>query len=167
MKYNLEILSNEDLKKLNEIVDSSLSNPTNPNLASMDEYQQSTTFFKPFDNKELSNFINNITGYTTSQINSLFYITYNEGDKLPAHRDRRNPSIKQNPEHSISYSFLLDMCEEGGEFLLENQDVKFNIPGQYLWFDGWDIVHEIKQVKKGKRKVLVVWYRVLSESKLF
>lgn len=166
MKYNLEILSNEDLKKLNEIVDSSLSNPTNPNLASMDEYQQSTTFFKPFDNNELSSFINNITGYTTPQINSLFYITYNEGDKLPAHRDRRNPSIKQNPEHSISYSFLLDMCEEGGEFLLDNQDVEFNKPGQYLWFDGWDIVHEIKEVKKGQRRVFVVWYRPDTKSKL-
>jgi len=167
MKYNLEILSNEDLKKLNEIVDSSLSNPTNPNLASMDEYQQSTTFFKPFDNKELSNFINNITGYTIPQINSLFYITYNEGDKLPVHRDRRNPSIKQNPDHSISYSFLLDMCEEGGEFLVDNTDVNFKLPGQYLWFDGWDILHEIKEVKKGQRRVLIVWYREANTSKLF
>lgn len=167
MNYNLEILSTEDLKKLNELVVSSLSNPTNPNLASMDEYQQSTIFFKPLDNKELSSFINNITGYTTPQINSLFYITYNEGDKLPAHRDRRNPSIKRNPDHSISYSFLLDMCEEGGEFLLENQDVEFNKPGQYLWFDGWDIVHEIKKVKKGQRRVLVVWYREAKTSKIF
>ena len=166
MNYFLEKLSSEDLKKLNGLVVSSLSNPTNPILASMDEYQQSTTFFKPYDNKELSDFINNITGYTTPQINSLFYITYNEGDKLPAHRDRRNPSIKQNPEHSISYSFLLDMCEEGGEFLLDNQDVEFNKPGQYLWFDGWDIVHEIKEVKKGQRRVFVVWYRPDTTSKL-
>ena len=116
MNYNLEILSSEQLKTLKELVNRSLTNPTNPQLGSVDEYQQSTTFFKPDSNTELSNFINNITGYTIPQINSLFYITYNEGDKLPVHRDRRNPSIKQNPDHSISYSFLLDMCEEGGEF---------------------------------------------------
>ena len=59
------------------------------------------------------------------------------------------------------------MCDEGGEFLLNDIDIKFNTPGQYVWFDGQDIFHEIKEVKKGRREVIVIWYRPEQESKLF
>ncbi len=58
------------------------------------------------------------------------------------------------------------MCEEGGEFLLNNSDINFNQPGQYVYFDGHEIVHEIKEVKKGKREVLVIWYRPKKQTHL-
>ena len=167
MNYNLEILSNKELQELKNLALDSLNNPKNPKLGRVDEYSANSTFFRPNNNKELVEFINSITGHETKNINSFFHITYNVGDKLPRHRDRSNHDIKSNPEHSISYSFLLDMCDEGGEFLLDDVDINFNIPGQYVWFDGQDIFHEIKEVKKGRREVIVIWYRPEQESKLF
>lgn len=167
MKYNLEILSNEILLELKNLVNQSLLDFKNPKLGRVDEYSANSTFFRPKNNAGLVNFVNNITNNKTENINSFFHIIYNEGDKLPRHRDRSNHDIIKNPEHSISYSFLLEMCEEGGEFLLDDVDIKFNTPGQYVWFDGQDIFHEIKEVKKGKREVLVIWYRPEQETKVF
>lgn len=167
MKYNLDILSEHNLNELKKLVNKSLSDSRNPKLGRVDDYSASSTFFRTKNNLELVNFINKITGNKTENINSFFHIIYNEGDKLPRHRDRSNHDIKTNPENSISYSFLLEMCDEGGEFLLDDNDIYFDEPGQYVWFDGQDIYHEIKEVKKGKREVLVIWYRPEQESKLF
>jgi len=167
MKYNLNILQENKLVELKRLVNQSLTDLQNPKLGRVDEYSASSTFFRTKNNLELVNFINNITGHKTENINSFFHIIYSEGDKLPRHRDRSNHDIKKNPEHSISYSFLLEMCEEGGEFLLDDSDINFNKVGQYVWFDGQDIFHEIKEVKKGKREVLVIWYRPEQETKLF
>ena len=165
MKYEQSILTDEQLTKLKTLVSESLENPKNPKLGRVDEYSASSTFFRTQNNKELVEFVNSITGHKTKNINSFFHITYNVGDKLPRHRDRSNHDIKENPEHSISYSFLLDMCEDGGEFLLDDMDINFTKPGQYVWFDGHDIFHEIKEVKKGKREVLIIWYRPNVETK--
>lgn len=159
MKFTINTLSDSDLSTLHKLVNKSLNNQKNPKLGRVDEYSASSTFFRPKNNKELVEFINSITGHETKNVNSFFHITYNVGDKLPRHRDRSNHDIHENPEHSISYSFLLNMCEEGGEFLLDDENIEFNKPGQYVWFDGQDIFHEIKEVKKGKREVLVIWYR--------
>lgn len=159
MNYSLKTLDPQSFLKLKELVSKSLLDTNNPKLGRVDEYSASSTFFRPKNNKELVEFVNTITGHKTVNVNSFFHITYNEGDKLPRHRDRSNHDVRENPEHSISYSFLLDMCEEGGEFLLDDKEIEFNVPGQYVWFDGQDIFHEIKPVIKGKREVLVIWYR--------
>ena len=165
MKFTINTLSDSDLSTLHKLVNKSLNNQKNPKLGRVDEYSASSTFFRPKNNKELVEFINSITGHETKNVNSFFHITYNVGDKLPRHRDRSNHDIYENPEHSISYSFLLNMCEEGGEFLLDDENIEFNKPCQYVWFDGQDIFHEIKEVKKGKREVLVIWYRPNIETK--
>lgn len=159
MKYSSSVLSDDQLSKLRSLIDEALLNPNNPKLGRVDEYSASSTFFRPKNNKKLVEFINSITGHKAQNINSFFHIIYSEGDKLPRHRDRSNHDILENPEHSISYSFLLEMCEEGGEFLLDDRQIDFNTPGQYVSFDGQDIFHEIKEVKKGQREVLVIWYR--------
>lgn len=159
MKYESNTLTQEQLKTLKSLIEVALVNPNNPKLGRVDEYSASSTFFRPKYNKDLVEFINGITGRKSQNINSFFYIIYSEGDKLPRHRDRSNHDILQNPEHSISYSFLINMCEEGGEFLLDDELIDFSTPGQYVSFDGYEIFHEIKEVKKGKREVLIIWYR--------
>jgi len=166
MNYNLDVLTEKQLTELKELVKKSLQISKNPKLGRLDEYSANSTFLPYDSNKELTQYINNITNKKTTQINSFFHILYNEGDKLPKHRDRSNHEIRKNPEGSVSYSFLLEMCEEGGEFLLNDSDIMFNEPGQYVWFDGQDIFHEIKEIKKGKREVLVIWYRPDTISKL-
>lgn len=158
MDYTIDSISPTELITLNELVKSSLSNEMNPKLGRTEHYLANSTFFRYNHNKDLIDFVNNITGHKKEEINSFFYVRYSKGDKLPRHRDRSNHDIIKNPEHSISYSFLLEMCEDGGEFLLDDVDINFNTPGQYVYFDGEDIFHEIKEVKSGERAVLVVWY---------
>lgn len=167
MKYILDRLDKKTFENLKVLVEKSLNNPNNPKLGRTDEYLADSTFFRPKNNVELTNLINGVTGYSSQSINSFFHVRYNVGDKLPRHRDRSNHDIHENPKHSISYSFLLNMCDEGGEFLLDDQEIKFDIPGQYISFDGQDLFHEIKEIKSGVRDVLVIWYRPKSESTLF
>lgn len=159
MKYVSNILTEDQFSRLQDLVSKALVNPNNPKLGRVDEYSASSTFFRPKYNKELVEFVNSITGFKTPNINSFFHVSYDVGDKLPRHRDRSNHDIIENPEHSTSFSFLLSMCEEGGEFLLDDEILDFSTPGQYVWFDGQDTFHEVKEVKKGKREVLIIWYR--------
>lgn len=162
MIYQLGKLDINQFSTLNKLVNESLLNPNNPKLGRVDEYSADSTFFRTNNNLGLVKYVCSLTGYPIENVNSFFHVKYNVGDKLPRHRDRSNHDIHSNPEHSISYSFLLSMCEEGGEFLLDDQEIKFNTPGQYVWFDGQDIFHEIKEVKKGQRDVLVVWYKPMT-----
>lgn len=167
MKYFSSTLTPVQLTQLRKLINKALLNTNNPKLGRVDEYSASSTFFRPKYNKELVEFVNNVTGRKVQNINSFFHIIYNVGDKLPRHRDRSNHDILENPEHSISYSFLLNMCEEGGEFLLDDEQIDFSTPGQYVSFDGQDIFHEVKEVKKGQREVLVIWYRSEVSQTLF
>lgn len=159
MKYSEGFLSELDFLRLKNLVATSLLDPNNPKLGRTNEYLADSTFFRTNNNIELVKFINSITGYSTESINSFFYVRYNVGDKLPRHRDRSNHDVHNNPEHSISYSFLISMCEEGGDFLLNDSLIDFKTPGKYISFDGQDIFHEITEIKKGTREVLVIWYR--------
>lgn len=109
-------------------------------------------------NKELIKLVNSITGYTQKDITSLHFIRYVEGTSLTRHKDEVMLDIK-NPVGSISIVFLLKMCETGGEFLLNDIDINFNTPGQYVKFEGQSTYHEVKQITKGVREVLVLWYK--------
>lgn len=159
MKYTLKTLSETQLINIQTLVGNALSNPNNPKLGRTDSYLADSTFFKTKNNRELVDYINKLTGYKVEDISSFFHVRYTVGDKLPRHRDRSNHDILSNPVHSTSYSFLLSMCDEGGEFLLNDTEIDFRTPGQYISFDGQDIFHEIKEVKTGIRDVLVIWYR--------
>ena len=167
MKYELDTLSEAQFKELKRLINNSLNSEKNPKLGRMGDYSATSTYFKTKNNLELINFVNSITGYKKENINSFFHIVYEEGDRLPRHQDRSNPDIKKNPSQSISYSFLLEMSDGGGEFMLNDTDIQFNIPGSFVSFNGYELFHEIKKVTKGKRASLIVWYRREAETKLF
>lgn len=165
MKYKLGFLDDTTFNKLKELVTLSLNNINNPKLGdskarskNQERYLTDTTFIKPNKNIKLVNLVNSITGYPLANINSFFHVRYNTGDCVPLHRDRSNFDVVSNPANSVSFSFLLNMCEEGGEFILDGKILDFNIPGQYVSFNGQVLFHEIKQIKKGTRDALVVWY---------
>jgi len=166
MNYLLKKLDTSTFNELKLLVDKSLFKQSNPKLGSTSEYQADSTFFRVQNNKELAHFVNSITGFPMENINSFFHVRYNVGDKLPRHRDRSNHDIHSNPENSISFSFLLNMCDEGGEFYLDDNLIDFTTPGEYISFIGQDIFHEVKKVKKGTRDVLVIWYSPLGSKSI-
>ena len=67
-------------------------------------------------------------------------------------------------EKTNTVIFLLNMCEMGGEFLLNDIDINFNEVGQYVDFDGATTTHEVKKIIKDIREVLVFWYKPINNS---
>lgn len=166
MIYDLKTLTEQQLSDIKELVDKSLKVETNIKWSQKNGYNADNTFLPIKYNIDLANYMNQITGYSLKDITSLHFIRYKEGKSLTRHRDEYMLDIK-NPEKSTSIVFLLNMSEEGGEFLLDDKDVGFNKPGQYISFDGQATYHEVKEIKKGVREVLVLWYRPKILTSLF
>jgi predicted 2-oxoglutarate/Fe(II)-dependent dioxygenase YbiX len=166
MSYTLKQLTPDQLVEVNKLTQRSLKIDTNIKWSQKEGYNADNTFLPVKYNVELANYINTITGFKSKDITSLHFIRYNEGKNLTRHKDEYMLDIK-NPTNSTSIIFLLSMCEQGGEFLLDDEDVGFNTPGQYISFDGQATYHEVKEVKKGIREVLVLWYRPKTVTSLF
>ena len=158
MSYSIKSIDHSSLTKLKLLVNEALKGESNIKWSQKNGYNADNTFLPVEYNKELANFVNKITGYTISDITSLHFIRYTEGKNLTRHRDQRMLDIK-NPQRSVSIIFLLEMSDEGGEFLLDDNEVDFHTPGKYISFDGEATYHEVKEIKKGKREVLVLWYK--------
>lgn len=165
MSYTINTLSGTQLKEIKALVEKSLKGDTNIKWSQKDGYNADNTFLPVKANKDLANYINTITGYSIADITSLHFIRYREGKNLVRHKDEFMLDIK-NPVKSTSIVFLLSMSETGGEFLLNDKDVEFNTPGQYISFDGQATYHEVKEIKKGIREVLVLWYRPYTKKSL-
>ena len=155
MSYVKKSLTELQLTRLKELVNTSLSNQNNIKWSQKNGYNADNTFLPVEHNLELANFVNSITGYSLKDITSLHFIRYTEGKNLTRHRDQKMLDIT-NPKKSLSLIFLLEMCEEGGEFFLDDNLVTSYVPGDYVAFDGEATYHEVKEVKKGKREVLVL-----------
>jgi hypothetical protein len=145
--------------KINKLTDSefntltvlfSKAKPGNPVSRGNYELNEARTLITE-DNK-LKDFLKNITGID-NEVLSLHYVTYNEGGRSLPHKDTNT---------SNTIIFLLENCEEGGKLLVNQSDkwetVPLNEPGQWFNFKGSQNIHKVSEVKKGKRKVLVVWY---------
>ena len=128
-------------------------------------YTAENISFDISDNMELAKLVNSITDYKLNDITSLHYINYKEGTFLTRHKDQSMLDIS-NPKGSVSIVFLLNMCEVGGEFYLDDVKTDFNEPGQYITFDGECTYHEVTEIKKGNREVLVLWYKPIREKTL-
>jgi hypothetical protein len=183
MKYSINNINSNDLKKLQQLVKLTIDSEENINWRLSNGYNNEftilpinhkTNFSKFIDkgsynlttiihphglsnNIEIAKFINKITNRSLNDINSLHHIKYSEGVFLPRHIDVFIDDVKF--EKTNTFTFLLEMCEDGGNFLLDDEDTNFNTPGQYIEFDGREVFHEVKEVKKGIREVLVVWYK--------
>lgn len=165
MSYTLKNLTSIQLNEIKKLVEESLKVETNIKWSQKNGYNADNTFLPIKYNMDLTNYMNSITGYSAKDITSLHFIRYKEGKNLTRHKDEYMLDIK-NPEKSTSIVFLLSMSEEGGDFLLDDKDVGFNTPGQYISFDGQATYHEVKEIKKGVREVLVLWYRPKVEKSL-
>ena len=114
------------------------------------------------NNIEICNFVNKIINRKISDINSVHHVRYIKKTFLPKHTDVHMGDFKFEKTNTII--FLLNMCEVGGEFLLNDIDINFNEPGQYVDFDGATVTHEVKKIIKGIREVLVFWYKPINNS---
>jgi len=119
---------------------------------SREDYTINEAYSLVFDDDRLASYIKDITKIN-NKIQSIHIVNYPEGGKSFAHRDVNT---------SNTAIFLLENCKEGGNLEIYDSGkwntVKMNTPGDWLYFNGSKNQHRVSEVKKGTRKVLVVWY---------
>ena len=120
-----------------------------------EDYSINEAYSLIFENDEgvrLGNYINQVTGIN-NKIQSIHIVNYPEGGKSFPHRDTNT---------SNTAIFLLENCDEGGNLEIYDSGkwntVEMNTPGDWVYFDGSKYQHRVTEVKKGTRKVLVVWF---------
>jgi predicted 2-oxoglutarate/Fe(II)-dependent dioxygenase YbiX len=52
---------------------------------------------------------------------------------------------------------MLEDKFEGGDVYLENELQDFKKRGDVIFFNGGKQLHEVKEITKGKRKILSIW----------
>lgn len=164
MNFFIDTISEEDLSQIIELTKRSLKDKNVKEWSYSGGYNATNILLPLSSNKQLINILNSYTGYEHKNITSLHYINYPVGTSLQRHRDKEMLHIK-NPPKSNTVIFMLSMCEQGGELLVEDVVTPFNTPGQYISFDGESLFHEVKEIKEGNRETLVLWYKPKSSFK--
>lgn len=82
-------------------------------------------------------------------VESLYTMEYKEGDFSSKHIDfLRNVTI-----------ILLTDDFDGGNFLIEDNDIHLSRLGEYAMLDGHKHNHEVTKITRGTRKVLVIFFK--------
>ena len=154
-------LSNSDFSKINELLDGAkiISKKEfdrrvqlNPSWKRIDEgtdYNTMKVTHYDIANTELIEILNKISGCSSKDISSLHTVTYTEGEFLRPHLDRSS---------KVTLNILLEADCDGGELYIDGKDSGLNFPGDYVIYNGGKQEHEVKLIKKGKRKTLIIWY---------
>lgn len=131
-----------------EILDKSMYNT---NIVS------SETFFCDMGNKRLLTLLQKYIQLDdeSEYISNVHHIRYVVGEGAKPHTD---DSISDK-----SYILLLNDGFEGGEFYLDNKHIKFE-KGDLLEFQGY-LLHEVKEITRGQREVLVIFSKKKSKVK--
>lgn len=166
MNFSISNISKKDLTEVVNLTKVSLEDKNTIEWSYSGGYNATNILLPLSRNKELVGILNSYTGYNYKNITSLHYINYPPGTCLKKHKDKEMLHIK-NPPKSQTVIFMLNMCLEGGELLVEDIVTPFNTPGQYISFDGESLFHEVKQVTKGNRETLVLWYKPKLDFKAF
>jgi predicted 2-oxoglutarate/Fe(II)-dependent dioxygenase YbiX len=157
--WDIKSLDKNELLEIKELVKSALKNNTDDLIESSNTlgYVVNCVLLPVEKNKKLVSILNSKTNSSIPNIISLHHITYVEGTCMKRHLD--TALVKHTyPTNGITTIFLLEMCEEGGDFLLNDINTNFNKPGTYISFNGNTTPHEVTEIKKGLREVVVLWY---------
>jgi predicted 2-oxoglutarate/Fe(II)-dependent dioxygenase YbiX len=157
--WDIQTLNNEELIELKNLVKLAIKNNNDDLVESSHTfgYVVNCVLLPIQKNKKLVSILTSKTNSLIDNVISLHYIKYVEGTCMKRHMD--TALVKQSyPTNGITTIFLLEMSEAGGDFLLNDTNTNFNIPGTYISFNGNTTPHEVTEIKKGIREVVVLWY---------
>lgn len=157
--WDIKILNDNQFIEIKELVNLALINNKNELIQSSLTigYTVNCILLPIEKNKKLVSILNSKTNSSINDIISLHYIKYVEGSCMKKHLDT-NLVKHTYPTNGLTTIFLLEMSEEGGEFLLNDTNTNFKKPGTYITFNGNTTTHEVTEIKKGIREVVVLWY---------
>lgn len=104
-------------------------------------------------NKKLNNHFRFLFKKPRASLFVISEVTYSEGGFALPHLD---------PDSKITYNIMLEDTFEGGDVYLENQLQDFKKRGDVVFFNGGKQLHEVKEITKGKRKILSIWTKPTS-----
>lgn len=108
------------------------------------------------DNPPLVNYLSDLVGEDPKNITTLHTIKYGLGSGLKEHNDKSTATLVITLHSEV---------EEGGEFWLRGEHrTDFTKRGDYLFYNGGTDLHEVTEIKKGWRMVLVAWWNSRKES---
>ena len=100
-------------------------------------------------NTELKNFISEIVGQDPETVNTIHTVDYFAGDSVGPHCDVSTFTVVIITEDNF----------EGGEFYLRGKhQPQFISNGDYLTYNGKISLHEVREVTKGYRQTLTLFY---------
>lgn len=157
--WDIKELSNSEIIEIKELVNSALIKDKNDLIQSSQRlgYNVNCVLLPIDKNKKLVSILNSKTNSSINDIISLHYIKYVEGSCMKKHLDT-NLVKHTYPTNGLTTIFLLEMSEEGGEFLLNDTNTNFKKPGTYITFNGNTTTHEVTEITQGIREVVVLWY---------
>lgn len=157
--WDIQTLNNQELIEIKRLLNSAIiENESELIQSSLTIGYTVNCILLPIEkNKKLVSILNNKTNSSVNDIISLHYIKYIEGSCMKKHLDT-NLVKHTYPTNGLTTIFLLEMSEEGGEFLLNDANTNFKKPGTYITFNGNTTTHEVTEIKKGIREVVVLWY---------
>ena len=94
------------------------------------------------------------------EVQEFNYLKYGKGDKFTRHRDQI--VIEGKPKRIFSTSTIVKTSDDltGGDFLIwDHSEMSHRValqPGETIFFDS-TVDHEVTEVTKGNREVLVAW----------
>lgn len=77
-------------------------------------------------------------------------LVYGMGGRAQKHKDRFTT-------HK-TISILLSDDFEGGDMYINDIKIQLNTSGDYVCFNGGKDFHEVKEITKGERDVLIIWF---------
>lgn len=138
-----EVLQGEKLNQLKE---------THPYLLNKVILRPNHFVVYSLENKKLNEWLSN--NFSPKQIvESLYTMDYDVGSYSVKHQDYfRKVAI-----------VLLNNDFDGGRFLIEDEDVNLTEMGEYVILDGHKYYHEITEITRGLRRVLVMFFKNKTE----
>ena len=98
---------------------------------------------------------------------------YGEGNYFKMHTDSDGYGVDPRNRRMLSVTILLEDADEGGEFEFDQQDIPIKMnQGDAIFFDS-TLKHQVKEVKRGTRKSLVIWlnapkdYQPANDTKIY
>jgi hypothetical protein len=108
------------------------------------------TFIFSLKNETLNKFICEKFDEPLENLYMIHRLIYGVGGHGKRHKDRFTT-------HK-TVSIILSDKFEGGEMFINDKQIELNKKGDYVCFNGGTDWHEIKEIKKGHRDVLIVWF---------
>lgn len=160
-KVNKNILTDDDIFLIEKYYKNGIENKSdgindtfNMNMFSRTTCTGKEIFFCDLTNQNLLQIIKKHIQLDKNEfIDSIHHITYGIGEYLLPHYDVH----PNNMSSSKTYLYLLSDDFEGGELVLNKNFIEFK-KKDIIEFDT-TVLHEVKPIKKGFRKVLVIWVR--------